>query len=50
MPEAPELTPDVKRKYKFDARFLDDMMRVSWDTAVDLCGQRLHSDRDPLQR
>ena len=34
MPEAPELTPDVKRKYKFDARFLDDMMRVSWDTAA----------------
>ena len=31
---APELTPDVKRKYKFDARFLDDMMRVSWDTAA----------------
>ena len=30
----PELTPDVKRKYKFDARFLDDMMRVSWDTAA----------------
>ena len=33
MPGRPELTPDVKRKYKFDARFLDDMMRVSWDTA-----------------
>ena len=30
---SPELTPDVKRKYKFDSRFLDDMMRVSWDTA-----------------
>ncbi|MCK6494457.1 MAG: twin-arginine translocation signal domain-containing protein, partial [Nitrospira sp.] len=30
---SPELTPDVKRKYKFDARFLDDMIRVSWDTA-----------------
>ena len=30
---SPELTPEVKRKYKFDARFLDDMMRVSWDTA-----------------
>ena len=24
----------MKRKYKFDARFLDDMMRVSWDTAA----------------
>jgi nitrate reductase alpha subunit len=30
---SPELTPEAKRKYKFDARFLDDMMRVSWDTA-----------------
>ncbi|GAB1722578.1 MAG: molybdopterin-dependent oxidoreductase [Nitrospira sp. CR1.1] len=30
---SPELTPDVKRKYKFDSRFLDDMVRVSWDTA-----------------
>jgi len=30
---SPELTPDVKRKYKFDSRFLDDMLRVSWDTA-----------------
>ena len=29
----PELTPDVKRKYKFDSRFLDDLNRVSWDTA-----------------
>ena len=23
----------TKRKYKFDSRFLDDMLRVSWDTA-----------------
>jgi len=30
---SPELTPEVKTKYKFNARFLDDMMRVSWDTA-----------------
>ena len=30
---SPELTPDTKRKYKFDSRFLDDMLRVSWDTA-----------------
>ena len=30
---SPELTPDVKRKYKFDSRFLDDINRVSWDTA-----------------
>src|SRR5919106_1746191 len=30
---SPEMTPEMKRKYKFDARFLDDMMRVSWDTA-----------------
>ncbi|MBP6606097.1 MAG: twin-arginine translocation signal domain-containing protein, partial [Nitrospira sp.] len=30
---SPELTPDVKRKYKFDSRFLDDLNRVSWDTA-----------------
>ncbi|HNM20456.1 MAG TPA: molybdopterin-dependent oxidoreductase, partial [Nitrospira sp.] len=29
----PELTSDAKRKYKFDSRFLDDMVRVSWDTA-----------------
>ena len=28
-----ELTPETKRKYKFDSRFLDDMLRVSWDTA-----------------
>ncbi|MBL8043393.1 MAG: twin-arginine translocation signal domain-containing protein, partial [Nitrospira sp.] len=26
---SPELTPDVKRKYKFDSRFLDDLNRVS---------------------
>ncbi|MBX3238131.1 MAG: molybdopterin-dependent oxidoreductase, partial [Nitrospiraceae bacterium] len=30
---APELTPETKSKYKFNARFLDDMQRVSWDTA-----------------
>ncbi|MEW6545253.1 MAG: twin-arginine translocation signal domain-containing protein, partial [Nitrospirota bacterium] len=30
---SPELTPEIKRKYKFDARMLDDMLRVSWDTA-----------------
>jgi nitrate reductase alpha subunit len=30
---SPELTPETKRKYKFDSRFLDDMLRVSWDTA-----------------
>ena len=24
---------ETKRKYKFDSRFLDDMLRVSWDTA-----------------
>jgi nitrate reductase alpha subunit len=30
---SPELTPETKRKYKFDSRFLDDMVRVSWDTA-----------------
>ncbi|MDR4481500.1 MAG: hypothetical protein R3B37_17360 [Nitrospira sp.] len=23
----------MKRKYKFDSRFLDDLNRVSWDTA-----------------
>ena len=30
---SPELTPDVMSKYKFNARYLDDMLRVSWDTA-----------------
>src|ERR671919_87973 len=30
---APDLTPEMKRKYKFDGRYLDDMVRVSWDTA-----------------
>ena len=30
---SPELTPETKRKYKFDSRYLDDMLRVSWDTA-----------------
>ena len=30
---SPEFTPETKRKYKFDSRFLDDMLRVSWDTA-----------------
>jgi nitrate reductase alpha subunit len=30
---SPELTPEMKTKYKFNARYLDDMMRVSWDTA-----------------
>ncbi|MCZ6801836.1 MAG: molybdopterin-dependent oxidoreductase, partial [Nitrospirae bacterium] len=30
---SPEFTPDVMSKYKFNARYLDDMLRVSWDTA-----------------
>ncbi len=30
---SPELTAETKRKYKFNSRFLDDMLRVSWDTA-----------------
>jgi nitrate reductase alpha subunit len=30
---SPELTAETKRKYKFDSRYLDDMLRVSWDTA-----------------
>jgi len=30
---SPEFTPDVMNKYKFTARYLDDMLRVSWDTA-----------------
>ena len=29
----PELTPDVKIRYKFANRGEDDMLRVSWDTA-----------------
>src|SRR2546425_3028389 len=28
----PELTPDVKSKYRFNSRGEDDMLRVSWDT------------------
>jgi nitrate reductase alpha subunit len=30
---SPEFTPSVMTKYKFNARYLDDMLRVSWDTA-----------------
>jgi len=30
---SPEFTPEVMRKYKFKGRYLDDMLRVSWDTA-----------------
>ena len=30
---SPEFTNDVMAKYKFNARYLDDMLRVSWDTA-----------------
>ena len=30
---SPEFTPDVMNKYKFTSRYLDDMLRVSWDTA-----------------
>ena len=29
----PELTPELKSKYKFDARGQDDFLRVSWDEA-----------------
>jgi nitrate reductase alpha subunit len=29
----PELSPEVKTKYKFTTRGEDDMLRVSWDTA-----------------
>ena len=32
MPGA-RIDPGCEAQYKFDARFLDDMMRVSWDTA-----------------
>src|SRR5437870_2326226 len=28
----PELTPDVKSRYRFNSRGEDDMLRVSWDT------------------
>ena len=30
---SPEFTPETMTKYKFNARYLDDMLRVSWDTA-----------------
>ena len=30
---SPEFTPSNMSKYKFNARYLDDMLRVSWDTA-----------------
>jgi nitrate reductase / nitrite oxidoreductase, alpha subunit len=30
---SPELTPTVVTKYKFNTSYLDDMLRVSWDTA-----------------
>lgn len=30
---SPEFTPAIMTKYKFNARYLDDMLRVSWDTA-----------------
>ena len=30
---SPEFTPAVQNKYKFNARYLDDMLQVSWDTA-----------------
>ena len=30
---SPEFTPATMTKYKFNARYLDDMLRVSWDTA-----------------
>src|SRR3989475_11382262 len=28
----PELSPEVKNKYRFNSRGEDDMLRVSWDT------------------
>jgi nitrate reductase / nitrite oxidoreductase, alpha subunit len=31
----PELTPENKSKYKFDARGLDELLPVSWETAND---------------
>ncbi|MEK7797807.1 MAG: twin-arginine translocation signal domain-containing protein, partial [Nitrospirota bacterium] len=30
----PELSPEVKTRYKFSSRGEDDMLRVSWDTAA----------------
>ena len=42
---SPELTPEMKRKYKFDSRFLDDMMRVSWDTAFTYVAKAMISSR-----
>lgn len=31
----PELTPDLKAKYKFDSRGTDELLPVSWDQAYD---------------
>jgi nitrate reductase alpha subunit len=31
----PELTPDLKTKYKFDSRGFDELLPVSWDVAYD---------------
>ena len=39
-----------KRKYKFDAAFLDDMMRVSWDTAFTYVGESHDCHCDAVQR
>ena len=36
---SPELTPDTKRKYKFDSRFLDDMLARVLGYGLHLCGQ-----------
>src|SRR5207247_10564999 len=30
----PELSPEVKRKYRYTSRGEDDMLRVSWDTCA----------------
>src|SRR5436309_9649015 len=30
----PELSPEVKRKYRYTSRGEDDMLRVSWDTVA----------------
>ena len=46
---SPELTSEVKRKYKFDSRFLDDMLRVSWDTAFTYAAKAMIIYRHALQ-
>ncbi len=37
----PDLSPEIKKKYKFDARGADTLIRATWDEALDKVGKAM---------